>query len=167
MTSLAQTGRRMVFWGALLLLAWAVYELAIRLEEMITWLTPVYKLVQQGKITFMDYLRGLDWLRLQTHLFLLLCSLFSIFALLARKGLIASIIAIPIALLLLILSLGSTNLMSINLWQKLKLIPLMLIGTGSVLKLVSGLRKKQAQPQQPSQPPPAQPYDPFRMNRGP
>ena len=47
MNTVRITGRRMVFWGAVMLLAWAVYELAIRFEEMVTWLSPVYSLVQE------------------------------------------------------------------------------------------------------------------------
>lgn len=166
MNTVRITGRRMVFWGAVMLLAWAVYELAIRFEEMVTWLSPVYSLVQQGKITFMDYLRELNWLRLQTHLFLLLCACFAIFALLARKGLITGILSIPIAVLLIIFSLGSTPLMSANLWQKLKLIPLALIGAGSLLKVIGGLSKDKTRPVGPVQTHQPQPYDPFRMNRG-
>ena len=166
MDTIRTTGRRMAFWGALLLLAWAVYELAIRLEEMVTWLSPVYSLVQQGKITFLDYLRELNWLRLQTHLFLVLCAIFAIFALLARKGIITAILAIPMAILLIIFSLGSTNLMSLNLWQKLKLIPLVLIGAGSMLRALGGLVRKKQEQHLPTQPHQPQPYDPFRMNRG-
>ncbi|HPY95521.1 MAG TPA: hypothetical protein PLR12_08840, partial [Clostridia bacterium] len=103
-------GRQMVFWGALALLAWAVYELAIRYEEMVTWLSPVYSLVADGKITWMDYLRRVQWARLRTHLFLLVCAVFALYALLARKSVIAALIAIPIAVLLALFSLGSTPL---------------------------------------------------------
>ena len=165
MSILRSTGRRMVFWGALLLLGWAVYELAIRCEEMVTWLSPVFSLARQGKITLMDYFREVDWLRLRTHLFLLACALFALYALLLRRSIIAGLIAIPIAILLALFSLGSTPLMSANLWQKLKLIPLALIGVGNLLSFIASLRKKKREKRGPAQIPPAQPYDPFKMKR--
>ena len=165
MSILRSTGRRMVFWGALLLLGWAVYELAIRFEEMVTWLSPVFSLVRQGKITLMDYFREVNWLRLRTHLFLLACALFALYALFLRRSIIAGLIAIPIAILLALFSLGSTPLMSANLWQKLKLIPLTLIGVGNLLIFIASFRKKNREKQGPAQSPPAQPYDPFKMKR--
>ncbi len=73
MKTLAISGRRMAFWGALLLMGWAIYELSIRFEEMVTWLTPVYTLVQDGKITLWDYFSRVNWARLRTHLFLAIC----------------------------------------------------------------------------------------------
>lgn len=166
MDALSLRGRQMVFWGALLLLGWAVYELSIRFEEMLTWLSPVYSLVRDGKITWMDYLNRVNWSRLRTHLFLIVCIIFALFALLARKSPILAIVHIPIAILLGIFSLGSTRLMDTNLWQKLKLIPLVLVAVGSALKVAGSYKKKKAQPgsseEQPTKPPP---YDPFRMNR--
>ena len=165
MKTLQQTGRRMVFWGALLLLGWAVYELSIRYEEMVTWTMPVHSLVQDGKITWLDYLGRLPWQRLQTHAFLVICALFSLYALIARRGLIAGIISIPIAILLIIFSLGSTNLLSANLWQKLKMLPLVLIGAGNLLKVIASAKKPKAEPVLPGQPHQTVPYDPFRMNR--
>lgn len=155
-------GRQMVFWGALALLAWAVYELAIRYEEMVTWLSPVYSLVADGKITWMDYLRRVQWARLRTHLFLLVCAVFALYALLARKSVIAALIAIPIAVLLALFSLGSTPLMAASLWQKLKLIPLVLIAAGSAVVFIAGIQKKKnGQGPGKHQPPKPQPYNPF------
>ncbi|NLX82559.1 MAG: hypothetical protein GXZ04_01885 [Clostridiales bacterium] len=165
MNTLQQTGRRMVFWGALFLLAWAVYELSIRFDEMLIWVSPVYKLVQDGKITIIDYLSRLPWQKLHTHAFLLLCALFSLYALVARRGLIAGIISIPVAVLLIIFSLGSTNLLGANLWQKLKMLPLVLIGAGNILKVISSTRKPKAEPDVPGEAPQTVPYDPFGMNQ--
>ncbi len=165
MGTLSVKGRQMVFWGAILLLGWAVYELAIRFEEMVTWLSPVYSLVIDDKISWLDYFGRVNWMRLQTHLFLLICALFALYALLARKNLIACLIAIPIAIILGIFSLGSTPLMSANLWQKLKMIPLVLIAVGSLLRLISNRQKKKAQATQAGEPARKQPYDPFRINR--
>lgn len=166
MNTLANTGRRMVFWGALLLIGWAVYELAIRFEEMVTWLSPVYSLVADGKITLWDYFSRVDWSRLRTHIFLLVCAVFALYALLARKGVIAGLITVPLAVLLAIFSLGSTPLMNTNFWQKLKLIPLLLIACGNSLRFIASLQRKKAKtPPAQGQPPVRQHYDPFRINR--
>ena len=166
MNTLRTTGRRMVFWGALLLLAWSAYELFIRFEEMVTWLSPVHSLVADKKITWLDYFQRVNWSRLRTHLFLLVCALFAIYALLSRKNTILGLIAIPIAVLLAIFSLGRTPLMSANLWQKLKLIPLVLVAVGSLLGFMGSLQKKKREQADPPVPyNQAKQYDPFNIKR--
>ncbi len=166
MNALSLRGRQMVFWGAILLFGWAIYELSIRFDEMLIWLSPVYSLVRDGKITWLDYLQRINWARLQTHLFLLVCALFALYALIARKNLIACVIALPIAVLLAIFSLGSTPLLSFSIWQKLKLIPLVLIALGSLLRLIGNAQRKKKKPVSANeQPARQQPYDPFRINR--
>jgi len=167
METLRMTGRRMVFWGALALVAWAVYELAIRFEEMVTWLSPVFSLVSDGKITFWDYLSRLEWARLRTHVFLVLCLLFGVFALLTRRRPIAGLISVPICILLIIFSLGSTPLMEASFWQKFKLIPAALVMLGNLLISVSNIQRvrriKTGRDQLSHAP---QPYDPFNIGRG-
>lgn len=166
MDTLQTTGRRLVFWGALLLFGWAVYELGIRYNEMVTWLSPVFRLVQDGRITFWDYLSRLDWARLRTHLFLLVCALFGVYSLLLRKRLIAGLIGIPVSILLIIFSLGSTPLMSASFWQKLKLIPLAMILLGNAIKLIPAFsrRGRRTPPSGPVRHH-SEPYDPFRIKR--
>ena len=166
MDTLNLKGRQMVFWGAVLLFGWAVYELSIRFDEMLIWLTPVNALVRDGKISWLDYLQRVNWAKLQTHLFLFVCALFALYALLARKNLIACLIAIPIAILLAIFSLGSTALLTASIWQKLKLIPLVLIAFGSVLRLIGNRQQKKAKPRTGNGGSvKRQNYDPFRINR--
>jgi len=164
-TPLETTGRRMVFWGALLLMGWAVYELSIRVEEMVTWLSPVFSLVKDGKIILLDYFGRVQWHRLVTHLFLAACILFSLFALLLRNRLIPAILMVPLAILLALVSLGSTPLMSASLWQKLKLVPLALIAVGGALIFIPAIGRRKQTADIPPAPPPQQPYDPFHINR--
>lgn len=161
---LRTTGRRMVFWGALLLLGWAAFELYTRIDEMITWVTPVSSLVRQGRLTWLEYLREVPWQRLSTHVFLIACGIFAIFALLLRKRVFPLLLAIPIAMVLVIFSIGSTPLMQISRWQYLKLLPLLLIIVGCVLMLAGSLMKKKTS-QKGGAAQQAQPYDPFRMKR--
>ena len=167
MKSLELSGRRMVFWGALLLIGWAVYELSIRFEEMVTWLSPVYSLVKDGKITIWDYFSRVNWARLRTHLFLAACVLLGLYTLLARSRPILSLISLPLAILMGILFLGSTSLMQANLWQKLKLIPLVLIALGSIIVFACACRRGgrpgHKKPDPSGQPPSTRHYDPFRM----
>lgn len=167
MKTLEMSGRRMVFWGALLLMGWAVYELSVRFEEMVTWLSPVYALVREGKITFWDYLSRVNWHRLRTHLFLIACALLGLYALLVRGRPILSLISVPLAILMGILLLGSTNIMEASIWQKLKLTPLALIALGGLIGFscacISGRKQNrniQAQASTSVQP---RHYDPFRM----
>ncbi len=166
MRTLETAGRRMVFWGAVGLMAWAVYELSIRFEEMVTWLSPVYSLVQAGKISLWDYFSRVDWARLTTHLFLLVCVLLGLYALLVRARPIPILLAVPASILMAVLFLGSTNIMQASLWQKLKLIPLALIALGGLICFACayrggrGSRRKQVQAGAPA---PRRQYDPFRM----
>lgn len=165
MNTLGFKGRQMVFWGAVFLLGWAVYELATRIDEMLIWLTPVKTLVQDGKISWLDYLQRVNWAELQTHLFLLVCAVFALYALLARKSLIACLISIPIGVLLVVFSLGSTPLLSASIWQKLKLIPLALIISGSVLRILANRKKRKPPETGNGESARRQHYDPFRINR--
>ncbi len=165
MKTLEMTGRRMVFWGALLLMGWAIYELSIRFEEMVTWLSPVYSLVRDGKISLWDYFSRVNWARLRTHLFLASCVLLGLYALLVRSRPILSLISVPLAILLGILFLGSTSIMQANIWQKLKLIPLVLIALGGLIGFVcagKGGGQHKHKKAEASVPAPRQ-YDPFRM----
>ena len=164
MKTLAISGRRMAFWGALLLMGWAIYELSIRFEEMVTWLTPVYTLVQDGKITLWDYFSRVNWARLRTHLFLAICVLLGLYALLTRSRPILSLLSVPAAILMAVFFLGSTNIMQANFWQKLKLIPLVLIALGGLLSFLSALGNGKGKKQQvPVYSPRPRHYDPFRM----
>lgn len=165
MKTLETAGRRMMFWGALLLMGWALYELSVRFEEMITWLSPVYSLVQDGKITLWDYFSRVDWGRLRTHLFLAACLLLGLYALLARSRPILSLICVPLAILMGILFLGSTSLMQASIWQKLKLIPLALVSLGglSLFACACGQGGKSQRKQEPPACPAPRQYDPFRM----
>ena len=164
MNTLENSGRRMVFWGALLLCGWAGYEMAVRLDEMSIWLTPVFKWALEGKLSLVsDYFREVPWHRLQTH-FLLACVLFSLFALAVRKRFLPLVLTCVGAVLLAVFSLGGTPLMSSGIWQQLKMVPLALIAIGSALCFSLGLKRKAWKKRPPVQPQP-KPYDPFRMNR--
>lgn len=164
MKTLEDAGRRMVFWGALLLFGWAVYELSVRIQEMVTWLGPVFKLVMDGKITVLDYFNRVDWARLHTHLFLLGCILLALFALLTRRRPLMSLLTVFLAVLMGLYSLQKTPLMSVDLWQKLKLIPLILIALGSAIGFFFGSKRGFRRAKRGgSEPPETRPYDPFRM----
>lgn len=157
-------GRRIVFWGALLLLGWAAYELYVRIDEMITWVTPVHNLVQMGRLTWWEYLREVPWHRLSTHVFLIISILFSGVVLLLRKRFYPYLLFIPFAILLVIFSLGSTPLMRISIWQNLKLLPLLMIIFGSAVTFIGSLLKKMAG-EKGGAAQPQKRYDPFRMKQ--
>ncbi|NLG57809.1 MAG: hypothetical protein GX540_05300 [Clostridiales bacterium] len=165
MKALETAGRRMVFWGALLLIGWAVYELSIRFEEMVIWLSPVFSLAREGRITLWDYFSRVPWVRLTTHLFLFGCLLLGLYALLVRRRTILVLITVPLAILLGVLFLGSTSLMTANLWQKLKLIPLVLVAAGGFFCFISAAYSAGPKkgPKGQKAPLPTRHYDPFRI----
>ena len=166
MKGLENAGRRMVFWGALLLLFWAVYELSIRFQEMVTWFGPVVQLARDGKITLSDYFSRFDWIRLQTHFFLLGCVLLALFALITRGRVWPRVPVIFLCVLMGLYSLQKTSLISADLWQKLKLTPLVLIALGSAIGFFYGVRRGTGSKRRGrGNPPETRPYDPFGIKR--
>ena len=165
MKTIETAGRRMLFWGALMMIGWAMYELSIRFDEMVIWLSPVFALVRDGQLTLWDYFSRVNWARLTTHLFLVLCVLLGVYALLARKRPILVLLSVPSAILLGVFFMGSTDVMSASQWLKLKLIPLALIAVGGLFCFISVSKNfgSHSGKRGPRTPPSPRMYDPFRM----
>ncbi len=166
---LENAGRRMVFWGALSLMGWALYEFIVMFNAMYGLIVTIFEISADAEypiskaISTMMKNSGPEFV---TLLFLLCCVLLGLYALLLRNRPVALFLAVPLAVLFGLYTLGRTPLASVNLLQKLKLLPFILIGLGSALCSVFTLRRGIGRrKRKPGPPPPSMPYDPFRINR--
>ena len=136
MKTIETAGRRMLFWGALMMIGWAMYELSIRFDEMVIWLSPVFALVRDGQLTLWDYFSRVNWARLTTHLFLVLCVLLGVYALLARKRPILVLLSVPSAILLgVFFLLDLKKILSILVILFIKIAVVLLFGNWQTIKL--------------------------------
>jgi ATP/ADP translocase len=169
MSMLANAGRRMVFWGSLLLIGLAVTEFVLKFKVMIGLIKTIFEITIDAQypihkmFSTMMKNSGPDFL---TLLFLVLCIIFGVCSLLIFRGPIGGLIAVPIAIVLAVFSVGSPLLMRTNIIEKLKLLPLLLIACGNSLRFVASLKRNKTKAPSAKTQPPSQPYDPFRINRG-
>lgn len=160
MDGLGMTGRRMVFWGSVGLLIWSSWELALRVDAMIKPIQMFVRMAYGEKIPFQNALSYVNWTIFEIPSFLIFCSALSIYSLFVRKRLWAQMPLPILCALAGFYSFGQTSLLGVNLWQKLKLIPFILIFVGSVIGLVFSAKNHQRSQKTPKAPPRA-PYDPF------
>lgn len=167
MKLLETAGRRMVFWGALSLIGWALYEFIVMFNAMYGLIVSIFEISADAQypiskaISIMLKNSGPEFI---TLLFLLCCILLGLYALLIRRHPFALFFAVPLCVLFILYILGRTPLASVNLLQKLKLLPFILIGFGCLITFIFSLQRR-AERKRKSQgpPPPAKPYDPFRI----
>ncbi|HSK67888.1 MAG TPA: hypothetical protein VLA21_01360 [Candidatus Limnocylindria bacterium] len=167
MKALEGAGRRMVFWGGVALILWAAYEFAVMFNAMFGLIRTIFEISRDAQyplsaaLSTMFRNSGTEFL---TLLFLLGCVALGAFALLTRGRPVAGFVTAALCALAILYVLGHTPLMRVNLLQKLKLLPFVLVGAGSVLTAVPALRERRARRKgPPGGPPPTRPYDPFRM----
>jgi len=164
---LENAGRRMVFWGALSLMGWALYEFVVMFNAMYGLILSIFEISADAEypvskaISIMMKNSGQQF---ATLLFLLCCVLLGLYALLTRRHPVALFLTVPLCVLFSLYTLGRTPLASANLLQKLKLLPFILIGVGCLISSVFSLRRRTARNRKNQDPPPpARPYDPFRI----
>lgn len=145
-------GRRFTFWGSLILMGWAVYELCIRLEAMWGPLKMFYNLAVGEGIPLATALRYVDFAILRTPAFLLGLLLLGALGLCLRNRPVLGAALIPLCALSGLYAAGATSLFGLNLWQALKLLPLALICAGSVVNLfaLAAARRERCAPPRPS-----------------
>ncbi len=137
MAALREAGRRMLFWGAFLLIVWAAYELFIRVDAMIKPVGMFIRMAIGERVPLDRVLREyVDWSILEVPLFLLGCVVLGLFALMTRKKALMGFAVIALSIVVAFYSMGKTSLLSPSIWQKLKLLPLVLIMAGSTIGLV-------------------------------
>jgi hypothetical protein len=166
---LENAGRRMVFWGSIILMSWALYEFIVMFSAMFGLIRTIFEISADAQypisnaISIMMRNSGTQFI---TLLFLFCCVLLGLYALLTRRRPVLCFFDVPLCVLFALYILGRTSLVSANLLQKLKLIPFVLIGAGGLIcfifALSRGLKKRQNRH---GDPPPTRPYDPFRINR--
>lgn len=135
MLKLADIGKRMLFWGALTLMIWAGYELSIRVDAMAGPLLMYYNMAVGEGIGLTAALKYVNWQIFQTPGFLLGCVILGLVALRSGNRPHLSYGVLPLALLAGVYALGARAFFSVSLWQMLKLLPLLLIVTGSAINI--------------------------------
>lgn len=164
---LRDTGRRMLFWGAALLLGWSLYELYIRMDAMARPLGMFFRMWAGEKVAFSRAVTYIDWGILEIPFYLLLCALLGLFALLfrARPALWAMLLLLAPGFAF--YSFGVKNVLMPSLWQMLKMLPLLLLFAGSLLSMIfqiAFMRKQKKRRPLPGTDASPLPYDPFGMN---
>ena len=169
MRILENAGRRMVFWGSIVLMSWALYEFIVMFGAMFGLIRTIFEISASAQypisnaISIMMKNSGTQFL---TLLFLLCCILLGLYALLTRRRPVLCFFDIPLSVLFSLYILGRTTLASANLLQKLKLIPFALIGVGGLICFIFALRQRLNQRKnRRGDPPPTRPYDPFRIKQ--
>lgn len=140
----------MLFWGALLLIVWAGYELSTRLDAMSRPLGMYYQMAVGEKIGLGAALKYVDWEILRVPGFLMGCIALGFFAFLSRKKTLLSLLLIPLCVVTALYTAGAKTLFLPDLWSMLKLLPLLLITLGGSVNLalfyISRSRRRKMKP---------------------
>lgn len=166
MSKLEPAARRLYFWGALITLVWAGYELYIRADAMAGPLGMFFRMWSGERVPFGRALTYVDWKIFEIPAYLLLCALTGLIALMFFRRPAAWLITLPLCAAILVYSAGIKALLLPDVWNIIKRMPVLMLLLGSVLRLAAqrGMRKNAVAASAPS---PA-PYDPFGMrNRKP
>ena len=166
MGTLRDAGRRLLFWGALILVLWAAYELFVRVDAMAIPLNMFFRMWVGEKVPFSRAVTYLDWRILKAPGLLALCILLGIIALTTRKRSKMGLLIIPLCILMGFMLVGERGLVSPNIWQTLKLLPLIMMALGSLFSLIfhfAFLSRQKKRGNTPGTGPGAPTYDPFGM----
>lgn len=135
-------GRKALFWGGLLLLAWSGYEFWARLDTIKWAVQGVWNLSQGENIPFARAIGYFDPGMFSLMLFLLCCALLALMAVVFRNRPIFSVFAIPAVCALgwfymTRVRVGDLSGISALDWaQDFKLIPMALIFIGALFNLL-------------------------------
>ncbi|NLZ87904.1 MAG: hypothetical protein GX916_00225 [Clostridiales bacterium] len=144
MKILDNAARRMLFWGALLLMGWAGYEFSIRWDTIGKASYTVFSMAADGGFSLIDVLFRYKYIdALAVPLFLLVCFLFGLVVFALRARLIMGVLFLPLSILLAWYSVDAHVFFSKNLWHMLKMLPMLLIATGSAINLISAFYIRQ------------------------
>ncbi|NLD52279.1 MAG: hypothetical protein GX650_05235 [Clostridiales bacterium] len=136
-------GRRMLFWGCILLILWAGYEFSVRWDVLSKTNRSIAMMAMDHHIPLWDVLfkyRYID--ALKVPLLLAACVVLGVVTLLLRRRPAAALVIIPVCIALAWLSVDAKAFFSASLWQMLKLLPLLLITLGSLINLLFHLKRR-------------------------
>ena len=137
MSQLREAGKKMVFWGAMLLFLWAGYELSVRWDTLSKSTHTVYLMAKELKASLFDVLFKYHYYEaLKLPIFLGFCLLFALLVFVFRSKPLAAYAAIPLSILFIWVSIDARVFFSRSLWELFKLLPLLLIIVGSLINLV-------------------------------
>lgn len=169
MLALRDAGRKMIFWGALILAVWAGYELYIRIDAMAKPLAMFFKMWAGEKVPFARAVTYVDFSILEIPLYLALCAALGILSLALRKKPWLWGMLVLLSPAFAVYSVGVKAVLMPSVWDLIKLLPLLLLLLGSLLSLAAHAlirrsRKARPLPEGTQKQPVA--YDPFGMGRG-
>ena len=137
MHTLREAGKKMLFWGALALMIWAGYELSVRWDTLEKATNTVRLMAADLNASLFDVLFKYAYFEaLKTPAFLAGCVIAGLLALLLRARPLSAIAIIPLCGVLLWQQVEAKALFSVNVWQMLKFLPLLLVILGSAINLV-------------------------------
>lgn len=148
MTFLQPLGKRLIFWGALILAAWAGYELYIRLDAMAIPLGMFFSMWKGENIPFHRAITYVDWRVLDIPLYLSLCVVAGVWGLLLRNRKITPWFMLLASVALAVWGQGVQSLLLPSLWEMVKLLPLLLMFLGALCTIIGqiSLRRRRIQP---------------------
>lgn len=160
-------GDRLVFWGSLLLMGWALYELGVRLEAAWPPLRMFIDMAIGEHIPLDRVMRYVDFSILTMPLYLLGCALLGVFSFAFRKHALAAFVFVPLAVTAIFAGTQIDGLFSIGLLKAVKAIPPALVAAGYITNITlliycRHIQKKNFKSlgmpaEQPEDPPDAQP----------
>ncbi|NLA53166.1 MAG: hypothetical protein GX858_02235 [Clostridiales bacterium] len=137
MSKLSEAGKRMLFWGSLLLFVWAGYELSVRYDTLSKSTNTVYLMAKDLNASLIDVLFKYQYYEaLKLPIFLFLYTVFALLVFIFRRKPTFGYVSIPVSLFLIWTSFDARVFFSRSLWEMLKLLPLLLIILGSFINLI-------------------------------
>lgn len=168
MLAVRETGKKLLFWGALLMIGWAAYELYIRVDAMIRPLGMFFRMWIGEKIPFDRAVTYIDWKILEIPGYLALCVLLGLTAMLGRRKPLVWVLTMLLSVAFAVFSVGFSALLAPTFWQLLKLLPLVLLFLGAGLSLIAHISLRKKRKEQGAVPGTGKNpvgYDPFNMQR--
>jgi hypothetical protein len=128
-------GDRLVFWGSLLLLVWALYELSVRLEAAWPPLKMFIDMAIGERIPLPRVMRYVDFSIFTMPLYLLGCVLLGALSFVFRKRPFAAVVFVPLAITAIFVGTQIDGLFSIGLLKAVKAIPPALVTAGYITNI--------------------------------
>ena len=129
-------GRRMLFWGALALIAITGYELIVRIDAMIRPLSMFFRMWIGEKVPFTRALSYIDWKTFERPAYLLFCVVSGIISLLGRNKPFILICNMVLSVALFLLSQLVETLIFPDVFKTLTNTALVLVFLGSCIRMV-------------------------------
>lgn len=139
MTMLRPLGKRLIFWGALIMTCWAGYELYIRLDAMSKPLGMFIAMWRGEQIPLPRAMMYVDWTILRIPGYLATCVLAGLWGLLFHRRKTTPWLMLLFSIGLALWGGQVQALLLPSLWDLVKMLPLLLILFGAVFSILGQL----------------------------